>query len=150
MVVTYLVILTVAVAYLGLRLWSAEQYLDQVPKTIGSFANDLTRVELEQVKAKGYAETTRDLAYGTSDRVIAIGPIIEKLKLSAYSVTLDPYETAATIGALSDRLDKLEQANNMVVDRLGRDMDYNAVTYGPLLSLLDKPKKAAKKPRGKK
>ena len=51
---------------------------------------------------------------------------------------------------LPDRLTRLEQAHNMVVNRLGRDMDYNAVTYGPLLSLLDKPKKAAKKPRGKK
>lgn len=80
MVVTYLLILTVAVAYLGLRLWSAEQYLDQVPKTISSFANDLTRAEIELVKAKGYAETTRDLACGTSDRVIAMGPILEEIK----------------------------------------------------------------------
>ncbi len=110
MVVTYLLILTVVVAYLGLRLWSAEQYLDQIPKTIASFANDLTRVELEQTKAKGYAEITRDLAYGTSDRVIAMGPLLEKLRLSAYSVTLDPYETAAKIGSLDGRLDKLERA----------------------------------------
>lgn len=110
MVVTYLLILTAVTGYACWRGYQLEVWVGELSKTAGQLASDVTRLELELVKAKGYAETTRDLAYGTSDRVIAIGPILEKLKLSAYSVTLDPYETAATIGALSGRLDKLEKA----------------------------------------
>lgn len=110
MVVTYLLILTGVVGYACWRGYQAEVWLNELSKSVGQLANSVTNVELEQVRAKEYADTTRDLAYGTSDRIIAMGPILEKLRLSAYSVTLDPYETVAKIGSLDGRLDKLEKA----------------------------------------
>lgn len=110
MITAAFMILALTVIILTNRVRKLDGWVEELSKSVAQDASALLRLELEQAKAKGYAETTRDLAYGTSDRVTAIAPILEKLKLSAYSVQLDPYETAAKIGSLEGKIEKLQRA----------------------------------------
>lgn len=80
MVITYLLILTGVVGYACWRGYQLEVWVGELSKSVGQLANSVTRVEVEQERAKGYAHDTRDLAYGTSDRVTAIGPLLEDLR----------------------------------------------------------------------
>lgn len=80
MVVTYLLILTGVVGYACWRGYQLEVWVGELSKSVGQLANIVTMVELEQGRAKDYAQNTRDLACGTSDRVIAMGPLLEDLR----------------------------------------------------------------------
>lgn len=90
MVVTYLLILTAVTGYACWRGYQLEVWVGELSKSVGQLANSVTAVELAQAEAKGYAWNTRDIAYGASDMVAAISPVVEQLKAGVAKTAKKP------------------------------------------------------------